>query len=387
MKNNNNTKLMEIIEFAPCKTDNVLGYIKDLIGQRNAIMASENNNFKDFVIIGKVNGYAVFCTPKSTVKGTIDTYRQQFSYEKALNMFKFLQELTNEFYEEQKELPDDVIKNDLTVGTKVYLNKDMFHFEKNTEAIIVAREILFDDIVMYTISVDGTYMEVLGEALSLEREESLNSYIDHTNLSNTATHEDFETLCLDAHTHEFATVCVPPMYVSYCNKILSSLNSKTKVCTVVGFPMGYSTISVKASEATDAILNGAKEIDYVLCVNNIKDNNWFYIEQEMKRMTEICHQNDVLCKVIMETCLLTDDEIRKVCSIAKKIGIDFVKTSTGFSKSGATVEAVKLMAETLKGSKVKVKASGGIRTKEDALKMIEVGASRIGTSAGISIVE
>lgn len=383
----NNSKLFEVVKFESCETENVLGYIKDMLGHRDSLLNSGKLNVKDFAILGEVNGVGVFCTPRSTVKEVLETYEKHFKYEKLLNLFDFFKELTNSYYEEKMSLPKEQRNNDLAIGSTVYLNKDLYCFKKNTKAVIIAKEILYDDLYMYLVAIGDSFIKVLDEDLSKEIVVNVNSYIDHTNLSNTATHADIENLCLEANNHGFATVCVAPIYVSYCTKILESLKSKTKVCTVIGFPEGYSTINVKAAETVDAINNGAKEIDYVLCINHVKEKNWGYIEREMKRITEICHHNAALCKVILETCLLTDDEIKEVCSIAKKVGIDFVKTSTGFSKSGATIEAVKLMSESVKGSNVKVKASGGIRTREDALNMIKAGASRIGTSAGVSIVE
>ena len=211
----------------------------------------------------------------------------------------------------------------------------------------------------------------------------LNKYIDHTNLKADANEEDIIKLCNEAKGHEFASVCVNGCYVQLVAKELG--NSTVKTCAVIGFPLGAMTKESKVFEAENAVINGAQEIDMVINIGEVKNKNFSYIEDEIRRVISSV-KNKALVKVIIETSLLTNEEKIKVCEIAVKAGADFVKTSTGFSTGGATVEDVKLMKETV-GEKAQVKASGGIKTKEDVLKMIEAGASRIGTSSGIKIVE
>lgn len=280
------------------------------------------------------------------------------------------------------------VLDDYPLGGVFYLTKDTEKYPKGTKVSVKGKDMLNYVVPAIIVGVEDNLFIVSPTELTKEKpEKKLSSYIDHTNLKNTAKLADFETLCKEAAKNNFATVCVPPAVVEYCADLLSDLKASSKVCTVIGFPLGYSTITAKLSETEEALEIGAEEIDYVLNINAIKMGNWDYIKNEMKEITTMCHSYNALCKVIMETCLLTNEEIVKVCEIAKEVGIDYVKTSTGFSTGGATVEAVKLMSDTVKGSGVKVKASGGIRTKEDALKMIEAGADRIGTSAGVSIVQ
>ncbi len=209
-----------------------------------------------------------------------------------------------------------------------------------------------------------------------------NKYIDHTNLKAFASLEDIVKLCSEANYYKFKSVCVNPAYIETCKELLKG--SEVLICTVIGFPLGQNTTDVKKFEVTDAIAKGADEVDVVLNVAEMKNKNYDYILNEL---TEIVKASDgVLVKLILETCYLTKEEIVKACELATKAGIDYVKTSTGFGTSGATVEDVKLMKESI-SENMKVKASGGIRTKEDFLKMIEAGASRIGTSNGVSIME
>lgn len=208
----------------------------------------------------------------------------------------------------------------------------------------------------------------------------INSLIDHTLLVPTATNAQIETLCREAIEHSFFSVCVNPSYVSTCAAILT--NSEVKVCTVVGFPLGATTTEVKVFEVKNAIQNGADEIDMVVNIGHVLDNKWLDVEQEISQIKMAC--NGKLLKVIFETSLLTDEQISKLCDISSKTGADFVKTSTGFSNGGATVEHVRLMRDNVKPD-MGVKASGGVRTKEIAQAMINAGASRIGTSAGVSI--
>ena len=209
-----------------------------------------------------------------------------------------------------------------------------------------------------------------------------NKYIDHTNLKAFASLEDIVKLCSEANYYKFKSVCVNPAYIETCKELLKG--SEVLICTVIGFPLGQNTTDVKKFEVTDAIAKGADEVDVVLNVAEMKNKNYDYILNEL---TEIVKASDgVLVKLILETCYLTKEEIVKACELATKAGIDYVKTSTGFGTGGATVEDVKLMKESI-SENMKVKASGGIRTKEDFLKMIEAGASRIGTSNGVQIME
>lgn len=209
-----------------------------------------------------------------------------------------------------------------------------------------------------------------------------NKLIDHTNLKQDAQEADIIKLCDEAKEHHFASVCVNPNYVSLCKERLAG--SDVKVCTVIGFPLGQTTTTAKIDETKDAIFEGADEIDMVINVSWIKDKRYDKVLYEIQRLKRYCH--DRILKVILETCLLSDEEIVKACEIAKKAGADFVKTSTGFSKGGATVHAVELMRKTV-GPDMGVKASGGIKTKEDMIKMVEAGASRIGTSSGVELVK
>lgn len=206
-------------------------------------------------------------------------------------------------------------------------------------------------------------------------------YIDHTNLKPIAQRKDIEQLCREAKEHNFASVCVNPCWVSYASKLLKG--SSVKVCTVIGFPLGANDSKVKAFEAKNAIEQGAGEVDMVINIGALKAGEYDLVKSDIAAV-RAASQGKVL-KVIIETSYLTEEEKQKVCQICAECGADFVKTSTGFSPSGATAEDVALMAKAA-GVNVKVKASGGIRTREDALKMIEAGASRLGTSAGVKII-
>lgn len=206
-------------------------------------------------------------------------------------------------------------------------------------------------------------------------------YIDHTILKPTAQRKDIEQLCKEAKEHNFASVCVNPCWVSYASKLLEG--SAVKVCTVIGFPLGANDSSVKAFEAKTAIKQGADEVDMVINIGALKAGEYDIVQKDIEAV-RTASQGKIL-KVIIETSYLTDEEKQKVCKICAACGADFVKTSTGFSDGGATAQDVALMAAAA-GEKVKVKASGGIRSREDALKMIEAGASRLGTSSGIKII-
>ena len=199
--------------------------------------------------------------------------------------------------------------------------------------------------------------------------------VDHTNLSQTAKWEDIRKICDDGIKFNVASVCIPPCYVEEAKKYVGD---KLKICTVIGFPNGYNTTNVKVYEALEAIEKGADEIDMVINIGYLKDKKYNYIENEIKAIKNVCG-NKVL-KVIIETCLLTDEEKIKICEIVDKSGADYIKTSTGFSASGATFEDVKLFKENLKGSNLKIKAAGGVKSFEDAEKFISLGADRLGTS-------
>lgn len=205
--------------------------------------------------------------------------------------------------------------------------------------------------------------------------------IDHTNLKPEASEEQIIKLCAEAKEYEFASVCVNPGYVSLAAEQLKG--SAVNVCTVIGFPLGANTSSVKAFETRDAIANGATEVDMVVNIGMIKSGKWDYVKDDIRAVVEAA--NGTLVKVIIETCLLTDEEKVKVCELAKEAGADFVKTSTGFSKWGAKPEDVALMRKTV-GPEMGVKASGGIHTAEEAIACINAGATRLGVSAGIAVV-
>ena len=210
----------------------------------------------------------------------------------------------------------------------------------------------------------------------------LNKYIDHTLLKADASQEQIETLIEEAKKYDFASVCVNPTWVSLAAQALKATD--VKVCTVIGFPLGANTPELKAFETSDAIRNGANEIDMVINIGALKSQNFDLVEKDIRAVVEAA--KGTLVKVIIETCLLTDDEKVKACQIAQKAGADFVKTSTGFSTGGATVADVALMRKTV-GPDMGVKASGGARSYEDALAFIKAGATRIGASSGVAIME
>ena len=210
-----------------------------------------------------------------------------------------------------------------------------------------------------------------------------NKMIDHTVLKADTPLETVKRICDEAMEYGFASVCINPCHVAYCADYLK--DSDVNVCTVIGFPLGANTSAVKAFETKDAIANGADEIDMVINAGRLKDKDYNYIVDEISKIKAFCQGRNL--KVILETDLLTKDEIKKACELCIQGGADFVKTSTGFVKNGvgAKEEDVKLMYETVKDAGLKVKASGGIRDKEAAIKMIEAGASRLGTSSGAKI--
>jgi deoxyribose-phosphate aldolase len=208
------------------------------------------------------------------------------------------------------------------------------------------------------------------------------SMIDHTLLKADATHQQIETLCQEAKEHKFFSVCINPTWVSTARDLLRG--SGVKVCTVIGFPLGATTPETKAFETKNAIENGADEVDMVINIGALKDKNDELVEKDIKAVVEAA-KGKALTKVIIETSLLTREEKIRACEIAVKAGTDFVKTSTGFSTGGATVEDIKLMRETV-GPDIGVKASGGVRNTADTEKMIQAGATRIGASAGVAIL-
>lgn len=210
----------------------------------------------------------------------------------------------------------------------------------------------------------------------------LNKMIDHTILKADAKREDVVRYCEEAKEYDFMSVCVNSCNVKIVKKELEG--SDVKVCCVVGFPLGAMATETKAFEAKYCVDNGADEIDMVINIGALKDENYDYVKKDIEEVVKA--SNGKVVKVIIETCLLSDEEKKKACELAKEAKADFVKTSTGFSTGGATVEDVKLMKSVV-GDELKVKASGGVRTKEDAMKMIEAGADRIGASSGINIVK
>lgn len=207
-------------------------------------------------------------------------------------------------------------------------------------------------------------------------------YIDHTLLKPEVTDKEISVLCDEAHEHGFFSVCIQPSWVKTAAEKLAE--SEVKVCTVIGFPHGSTTSEVKAFETKDAISNGADEVDMVINIGQLKAGNLDYVKEDIKSVVDAANK-EALVKVIIESSLLTEDEVVTASRLAQEAGADFVKTSTGFNGGGASVEAVALMRLTV-GEDMGVKASGGVRSYEDAKKMIEVGATRIGASSGIAIV-
>ena len=214
--------------------------------------------------------------------------------------------------------------------------------------------------------------------------EELASMFDHTFLKAYASRDDFIKLCDEAKDIGAAMVAINSEPVKLCKELLQGTN--IHVGAAISFPLGQTTLDIKLAETKQAIDDGADEIDYVINIGKAKMHDWNYIEQEMRSIVELCHENQVICKVIFENCYLTKEEIVKIAEIAKEVKPDYIKTSTGFGTSGATVEDVRLMKETV-GNEVKVKAAGGIRDWKTCQAMIEAGASRIGTSSSLKILE
>ena len=210
----------------------------------------------------------------------------------------------------------------------------------------------------------------------------MNKYFDSTLLKSITTKSDIEKLCNDAKKYNFATVCINPCYVSYASELLK--DSSVKVCTVIGFPLGANTTNIKVEEAVDAVENGACEIDMVINVGYLKDKDYDYIKNEILEIKNAI--DDKVLKVIIETCYLDEEEIKIMTEICNETEVDYIKTSTGFGSRGASIEDIKIINK-YKNDKLKVKASGGIRTKEDAEIYIELGVSRIGTSNAVKMME
>lgn len=206
-------------------------------------------------------------------------------------------------------------------------------------------------------------------------------HVDHTLLTQTATWEEIRQICDDAVKYGTASVCIPPSYVAQAKEYVQD---KMAVCTVIGFPNGYMTTAAKEFETKDALLNGADEIDMVINIGWLKDQKYDLIENEIRTLKSACGEK--ILKVIIETCLLTDEEKVKMCEIVTASGADYIKTSTGFSKAGATFADIGLFAANI-GENVKMKAAGGISSMEDAEKFLELGAERLGTSRIIKIVK
>ena len=212
---------------------------------------------------------------------------------------------------------------------------------------------------------------------------NLADYIDHTILKPTTTQPDIQKLCNEAVEYNFFAVCVPPWWVKKTVSILAG--QRPRIATVIGFPFGYSAMAAKLAEVEKAIADGADELDVVINLAALKSGDWKYLESEMNTLIEPIRLNKKLVKVIIESGVLTNDEIRQCCTLYAGIGVDFLKTSTGYAEKGATMEALQLMRQSLPSS-IKLKASGGIRTYEQAVEMIDAGADRLGCSASVAIV-
>lgn len=212
---------------------------------------------------------------------------------------------------------------------------------------------------------------------------NINKLIDHTALKPNTNKKSILKLIAEAKTYDFASVCVNPCWVALAHQELK--NTDVKVCTVIGFPLGANTTEVKVFETKDAIEKGAQEIDMVINIAMLKDKEYDYVENEIHQIVEAA-KDKAIVKVIIETCLLTDEEKIKACELSQKASADFVKTSTGFSTGGATVHDIALMRKTV-GAEMGVKASGGVHTHEEALALVEAGATRIGASAGVKLLK
>ena len=206
------------------------------------------------------------------------------------------------------------------------------------------------------------------------------SYIDHTILKPTTTHIEIKKICEEAVQYGFAAVCIPPSLVTIARPQAS------RIATVIGFPFGYSILKAKVTEAEQALLDGADELDMVINLVALRAGDWTYLEKEIQTLTTLVHDHDKVIKVIIESGILTDEEIIRCCDVTARVGVDFVKTSTGYAEKGASVDAVRLMRQHLPAG-IKIKASGGIRTYEFARQLIDAGADRLGCSASVDIIK
>lgn len=209
--------------------------------------------------------------------------------------------------------------------------------------------------------------------------------IDHTALKPETTLDQIVQLCREAVAHNFAAVCVNPVFVTVAAPLLQ--DTDIRVCTVVGFPLGASTTAAKVNETREAMRMGAREIDMVIWIGGLKSGKWDWVEEDVARIAGVCNEHDALLKVILECALLTDDEKLRACELCVRARAHFVKTSTGFAASGAVIADVQLMASVAGPAGLGVKAAGGIRSYSEAVAMLEAGATRIGTSSGVRIVE
>jgi deoxyribose-phosphate aldolase len=215
--------------------------------------------------------------------------------------------------------------------------------------------------------------------------DNLSSYIDHTLLRPAASETDIRKVCEEAWIHQFKAVCIAPVYVPYMIEMLEFCPVRIEVATVIGFPMGYSTTKVKVAEALDALQNGATELDVVMNISQFKSMAYLSVREELKQIADLTHEHNALLKVIIETAYLDSFDLYTACEICAESNADFVKTSTGFAPTGADAEIIRKMRAILPPN-VKIKASGGIKTRAQAIEMIEAGAERIGTTSAVSII-
>jgi deoxyribose-phosphate aldolase len=215
--------------------------------------------------------------------------------------------------------------------------------------------------------------------------DNLSSYIDHTLLRPAASETDIRKVCEEAWIHQFKAVCIAPVYVPYVVEMLEFCPVRIEIATVIGFPMGYSTTKVKVAEALDALQNGATELDVVMNISQFKSMAYLSVREELKQIADLAHEHNALLKVIIETAYLDSFDLYTACEICAESNADFVKTSTGFAPTGADAEIIRKMRAILPPN-VKIKASGGIKTRAQAIEMIEAGAERIGTTSAVSII-
>ena len=257
---------------------------------------------------------------------------------------------------------------------------DIFH---GAFAYAIKQQLDFYDVLKISSMASAISVQTLGAQSSIPQltREDIFKTVDHTLLAQTATWEEIKEICDDAIKYQTASVCIP---ASYVKRAKDYVDGKMAICTVIGFPNGYSTTAVKEYETKDAILNGADEIDMVINLGDVKDKHFDKIKGEIALLKSAC--GDKILKVIIETCLLTEEEKIKMCEIVTEAGADFIKTSTGFSTSGATFDDIALFKKYV-GENVKIKAAGGISSFDDAKKFIELGADRLGTSRLVKIAK